>query len=120
MAKLTTAGKTAALILVAGIAFGGYKVWTSRGGSLASLAPPAKGDAANVPNKVELPSGGAAGHTTLLTNVSIPGDEAGCAELPEIRVLHWAWNAHLGAMFAVGGKQSTKGSLACKYGVNVK
>ena len=43
MAKLTTAGKIAALILVAGIAYGGYRVFVAKGGSLASLAPEAKG-----------------------------------------------------------------------------
>ncbi len=120
MAKLTTAGKIAALIIVAGVAFGGYKVWKSKGGSFASLAPPAQGSESNIPGKVNLPSGGPEGGTTTVSNVSMPSDGAGCTDRPEIRVLHWAWNAHLGAMFAVGGPQSTSGSLACKYGVNVK
>ncbi len=120
MAKLTTAGKTAALILIAGLAFGGYKVWTSRGGSLEGIMPTAKGTGSNVPNKVELSNDAVQGGGTAATNVSMPGEGEGCTDRPEIRVLHWAWNAHLGAMFAVGGPQSTKGSLACKYGVNVK
>ena len=121
MAKLTTAGKLALLIIVAGGAFGGYKFWTSKGGSLASLAPDAKATQSNVPLKVDLGGGGPVeGGGTTVSNVAMPSDGAGCTDAPEIRILHWAWNAHLGAMFAVGGPQSTQGSLACKYGVNVK
>ena len=120
MAKLTTAGKLASLIVVAGLAYGGYSFWKSKGGSLTSLAPEAKGAGSNVPDKVDLPSGGPDGGPTTVVNVGMPGEDAGCTDLPEIRVLHWAWNAHLGAFFATGGKQSTHNSLACKYGANVK
>ena len=120
MAKLTTAGKIGSLIIIAGVLFGGYRIFTARGGSLASLAPDAKGTGTNVVQKVELSNDTVQGGGTTVSNASLPEDGAGCTQLPEIRVLHWAWNAHLGAMFAVGGPESSKGSLACKYGVNVK
>ncbi len=120
MAKLTTAGKIAALILVAGVAFGGYTYWKSKGGSLAGLVPEAKENKTNTVGRVDLPSGGPDGGATVVSNVAMPGSGEGCSDRPEIRILHWAWNAHLGAFFATGGEQSTEGSLACKYGANVK
>src|SRR4030095_1527745 len=48
-----------------------------------------------------------------------PG-KAGCAQLPEVRFYHWAWNAQMGMMLATGGKQAVEGSLMCKHGVNLK
>ena len=33
---------------------------------------------------------------------------AGCANLPEVRFYHWAWNAQMGMMLATGGKQATR------------
>jgi hypothetical protein len=44
----------------------------------------------------------------------------GCANLPEVRLYHWAWNAQLGMMLATGGKQAAAGSAMCKHGVNLK
>ncbi len=45
---------------------------------------------------------------------------AGCADLPEVRFYHWAWNAQMGLMLATGGKQAAEGSLMCKHRVNLK
>jgi outer membrane protein OmpA-like peptidoglycan-associated protein len=44
----------------------------------------------------------------------------GCAKLPEVRLFHWAWNAQMGLMYAVGGKQAVADSLMCKNKVNLK
>jgi outer membrane protein OmpA-like peptidoglycan-associated protein len=44
----------------------------------------------------------------------------GCAQLPEVRFYHWAWNAQMGLMLATGGKQAVAGSLMCQKGVNLK
>ncbi len=44
----------------------------------------------------------------------------GCVQLPEVRLMHWAWNAQMGIMFATGGKQAVADSLMCKNGVNLK
>lgn len=49
----------------------------------------------------------------------VPGG-AGCADKPEVRIDVMAWNAQMGLIRAVGGKQSTSGSLMCQHGVNVR
>jgi len=43
-----------------------------------------------------------------------------CAGKPEVRLLHWAWNAQMGALYANGGAQSTPDSLVCGTGVNLR
>ena len=51
-----------------------------------------------------------AGFTAASTEVS---DK----EMPTMRVKAWAWNGHMSVIHAVGGLETTRGSLAEKYGV---
>ena len=64
-----------------------------------------------------LPLLGDDGRTRALAPI---GTGPGCAQLPEVRVELWAWNAQMGLMLANGGPQSAAGSLMCQEGVNAK
>src|SRR5688500_14903022 len=75
------------------------------------LLPEPQTEKSNVPQKIDLPESSAD-----LSDKNLPG----CSSLPEVRLLHWAWNAQLGMMFANGGKQSVAGSLMCDRSVNLR
>jgi outer membrane protein OmpA-like peptidoglycan-associated protein len=51
---------------------------------------------------------------------TVQSKPAGCAQLTEVRLFHWAWNAQMGLIYATGGKQATADSLMCKNSVNLK
>jgi outer membrane protein OmpA-like peptidoglycan-associated protein len=120
MAKLTPVGKVSVLVIVVAAAFGVYQAM-AKSGKLGEILPEAKSQGSNVPPTADLPSMDDSGSGGGSMNVSMPsGGGGGCTNLPEVRFLHWAWSAQLGAMFANGGRQSTAGSLMCENGVNLR
>ena len=113
--KLTPVGKIVSLMLVAGVAAGTYRYWNK-------LAPEAATKPTVVPAKIDLPEAGTGTGTASLTETDFnaAGDEPGCTNKPEVRLLGYAWNAQMGMLLATGGAQATRGSLMCKNGVNFK
>ena len=112
--RLTTQAKVFIAVVVA--ATGGFVVYKNPQW-LGQVAPPAASGlvpSSNVPPQAQLPGEGSGTFPTV-------GDApAGCANLPEVRFYHWAWNAQMGLMYATGGKQAVAGSLMCERGVNLK
>ena len=110
MAKLTPLSKALVVIVVLGAV--GTGVYINRG----KLMPGKKtAQTSNVPPTADLPDQ----PTTKQPDAPV-ATKAGCADLPEVRFYHWAWNAQSGMMLATGGKQAAEGSLMCKHGVNLK
>jgi OOP family OmpA-OmpF porin len=107
--KLTPLAKALVTIIV--VAAVGIAIYTQR----SKLFPGKKPVASNVPLKVDLGSDGASKPAPVALNT-----KPGCADKPEVRIYHWAWNAQMGMMYATGGKQAAEGSLMCKHGVNAK
>jgi outer membrane protein OmpA-like peptidoglycan-associated protein len=70
--------------------------------------------------KVDLPEGTSAAGTSSAASLPLPkSSRPGCSQEPEVRFLHWAWNAQAGLMLATGGQQATEDSLMCQNGVNL-
>jgi OmpA-OmpF porin, OOP family len=86
-------------------------------GMLGKIAPTAAHPSSNIPPVAKLPDDPAA---VSAAPVAVADAPAGCAQLPEVRFYHWAWNAQMGLMLATGGKQAVAGSLMCKNEVNLK
>ncbi len=116
--RLKTSGKIVILILVIGGILGGLKL---SGWSPSSLMPGKETTASVVPPKVNLPTGPGSSSTSLDDgSVSLPGGSVANSNGPQIRFLHWAWNAQMGAMYANGGRETTQGSILANKGVSLK
>ena len=115
--KMKPAGKATVLLLLAAVLFFGYKQF---GGSemLGKLVPQAATKESVVPTRADLPNAAYSAASGLA--VSLPESDPGCTDRPEVRMLGYAWNAQMGLLFANGGPQATRGSLMCKYGVNLR
>ncbi len=111
--KLTPVGKVVSLLLVAGVAAGTYRYWNK-------IAPETAQKNAVVPTKIDLPDANTGTASLSNANFQAAGDEPGCTNKPEVRLLGYAWNAQMGMLLATGGAQATQGSLMCKNGVNFK
>lgn len=110
--KLTPLAKALITMIVIGAV--GLGVYSQR----QKLFPDKKAQPSSVPPKVELSSGSSAG--TAAPPKVVVDAKPGCADKPEVRLYHWAWNAQMGLMYATGGKQAAEGSLMCKHGANLK
>jgi len=115
--RLKTSGKIIVFLLVVGVALGAYRLM---GGNIASLLPGRTTTSSNVPLKVDLPTGDLGSDRGESATVSLPGTATVNTGGPQIRFLHWAWNAQMGAIFANGGRETTEGSLMAKRGVNLQ
>ena len=116
--KIKPAGKIAALIVVVGLAAGAYQIFF-RGG-LGSLIPTKQGQGTVSVDTVTLPTVSTAKAISDTSSIGMPSDRPAGASNTQVRWLHWAWNAHMGLMFANGGPETTVGSLMASRGVSLK
>ncbi|MFO0759168.1 MAG: OmpA family protein [Byssovorax sp.] len=90
-------------------------------GLLGKVAPTAAVQpSSNIPPVAKLPDDPGSSSAGGVAIPPAPDAPPGCAQLPEVRFYHWAWNAQMGLMLATGGKQAVANSLMCQKGVNLK
>ena len=119
--KIKPLGKVIALIIVAGVGFGAYRLATGggSGGGLVGLIPGAKINESREVIPIDLPTINNTQVPQEIRNLKLPSDTPAQAKGPKIRWLHWAWNAHQGAFFANGGEKTTQGSIMDQRGVYI-
>src|SRR3954468_9837629 len=100
--KLTPLAKLLVTLVILGAV--GAGVYSQRD----KLFPGKKPQTVSVPPKVDLDGSGSAAVATPKVALD---SKPGCADKPEVRLYHWAWNAQMGMMYATGGKQAAEGSL---------
>ena len=108
--RLTTTAKIFIAVVILGVV---ALIFFLNPGLIGKVAPTATKQSSSVPPSASLPDD----PKGMPTAADQP---PGCATLPEVRFYHWAWNAQMGMMHAVGGKQAVAGSLMCAKGVNLK
>lgn len=109
--RLKTTGKVVVLIVVAGVAFGAYRMFGDK------LLPGAKEKPSDVFKVGTVPAANGQGHGSGAHYDPPSSDLANSGT--DVRMLVWAWNAQMGLMFANGGPSTTKGSLMAKKDVNL-
>jgi outer membrane protein OmpA-like peptidoglycan-associated protein len=114
MARLTTFGKLAVLLLIGGVIFLGVKVLDKMGylGSRQTKE-------STIIEKVDLPDAPKNASTSVQA-LELPSSQMANNNTPEVRWLLWAWNAQMGAILANGGSETTKGSIMASKKVNLK
>ena len=106
--------------LLIGIVGGGavYLVLTYFG-----LAPGLNRTASIVPQAVDLsatPDTGFVPDAGPVEAIALPKTTAATVKSPPIRITAYPWTAQLGILYAIGGAQTTQGSLFEKHGVNAR
>jgi OmpA-OmpF porin, OOP family len=116
--KLKAGGKVAVLIIILAALFGAYRM-ISGGGGFGSLIPSAKVVESSKPISVNIPSFDPKTTPVNVKDITLPSGGQYTGGGDQVRWLLWAWNAHMGLMFANGGPQTTTSSLMAKNNVNL-
>ena len=114
MARLTTLGKLAVLLVIGGVIFVGVKVLGNMG-----VLGPRDTKESTIIEKVDLPDA-PKNASTSVQPLALPSSSPANINTPEIRWLLWAWNAQMGAILANGGAETTTGSIMASKKVNLK